>query len=198
MFYRQDYDDEFEEIWKGQSKHYPELTDALKSKIKETIIFYQRPLKSQKGLISYCEFESWEQEVVIDGKKKRKTIGHRVIPKSSPLFQQFKIWQNINSIRVENIKTGEQKIIEEESKKELFTELNWANRWTSSEFLKWMGLSSKKWKINFQHLEGNRTNEALLKIYKKILLMEGYDDINFKKLTSQETYQTLKQCFETI
>src|SRR5690606_10370482 len=31
VFYRQDYLDEFEAIWKEQAKHHPELTDELKS-----------------------------------------------------------------------------------------------------------------------------------------------------------------------
>src|SRR5690606_23389274 len=85
VFYRQDYLDEFEAIWKEQSKHYSELTNALKEEIRDIVIFYQRKLKSQKGLISFCEFESAEK--IIDGKK--KTIGSRVVPKSSPLFQEF-------------------------------------------------------------------------------------------------------------
>lgn len=30
----------------------------LKKEIRDVVVFYQRPLKSQKGLISFCEFES--------------------------------------------------------------------------------------------------------------------------------------------
>src|SRR5690554_6618705 len=86
VFYRQDYLDEFKTIWNTQSKFHSELTNELKEEIRDIIIFYQRKLKSQKGLISFCELES--KEVVIDGKK--KTIGFRVAPKSSPLFQEFK------------------------------------------------------------------------------------------------------------
>ena len=198
VFYRQDYDDEFETIWNEQRKHYPEFTDELREKIKENVIFYQRKLKSQKGLISYCEFESWQQKVSIDSEEKFKTIGQRVVPKSSPLFQQFKIWQNINSFRIENIKSGKIKILEENTKKELFKELNWIEKWTSAEFLKWINLPSKEWKINFPHLEGNRTNASLLKIYKKILKSEGYHAIDFKKWSSEKIISSIKECFETI
>ena len=42
----------------------------LKREISDRILFYQRPLKSQKGTISFCEFESHPIEVIIDGKKK--------------------------------------------------------------------------------------------------------------------------------
>ncbi|HNY59549.1 MAG TPA: type II CRISPR RNA-guided endonuclease Cas9, partial [Bacteroidales bacterium] len=97
VFYRQDYLDEFNTIWEKQAEfHKKELTEELKKEIRDVIIFYQRRLKSQKGLIGFCEFESRQIEVEIDGKKKIKTVGSRVIPRSSPLFQEFKIWQTLN------------------------------------------------------------------------------------------------------
>ena len=89
VFYRQDYLDEFEKIWETQAKFYSQLTPQLKEEIRDTVIFYQRKLKAQKGLISFCEFESKEIEINKDGKIIKKTIGQRVIPRSSPLFQVF-------------------------------------------------------------------------------------------------------------
>lgn len=51
------FEHEFEEIWNGQAKNYPDLLTAdLKTKIQHAI-FYQRPLKSQKFLIGTCELE---------------------------------------------------------------------------------------------------------------------------------------------
>ena len=49
VFYRQDYLDEFEVIWETQSKFHSQLTPELKKEIRDIIIFYQRPLKSQKA-----------------------------------------------------------------------------------------------------------------------------------------------------
>jgi CRISPR-associated endonuclease Csn1 len=103
VFYRQDYLDEFEKIWITQAKFHSQLTDKLKEEIRDIVIFYQRKLKSQKGLISFCEFES--REVEID--EKRKTIGMRVAPKSSPLFQEFKIWQILHNVLIK--KAGSKK-----------------------------------------------------------------------------------------
>jgi len=100
VFYRQDYLDEFNTIWETQAKYHNVLTEELKTEIRDMIIFYQRRLKSQKGLISFCELESKQIEVIIDGKKKTKRTGSRVIPRSSPLFQEFKIWQRLNDIEV--------------------------------------------------------------------------------------------------
>ena len=83
---------------------------------RDIIIFYQRKLKSQKGLISFCEFESKQIEINIDGKKKLKTVGSKVCPKSSPLFQVFKIWQILNNIQVIEKSTGKSKFLEQDEK----------------------------------------------------------------------------------
>src|SRR5690606_23230377 len=137
VFYRQDYLDEFEAIWKEQSKHHSELTNELKSEIRDIVIFYQRKLKSQIGLVSFCEFESGEKE--INGNK--KTIGLKVAPKSSPLVQEFKIWQVLNNVIVRRkgskkriAKSSDQTVLFEEdkeifnfnleTKQALFNELN--------------------------------------------------------------------------
>ena len=52
-FFRKDYVDEFEKIWETQSKFHPELNQELRKK-NAKIIFFQRPLRSKKGLISVC------------------------------------------------------------------------------------------------------------------------------------------------
>jgi len=203
VFYRQDYIDEFDAIWKEQAKHYPELTSNIKEQLRDITIFYQRRLKSQKGLINICEFEGVERIVNIDGEKKKKLIGPRVAPKSSPVFQEFKIWQNINSIRVTK-KTNDTIVyeLEEETKLELFKELNWVMQMTDKDFLKWLFKNSEKnakdWKINFKHLEGNRTNADFENAYQKILDIEGYENINLNKLDGEEKVKTLKDCFRTI
>lgn len=202
VFYRQDYKDEFDAIWKEQAKHYPELTDSLREKLEDYTIFYQRRLKSQKGLINLCELEGKEREVIIDGKPKKKLLGPRVAPKSSPVFQECKIWQNINAIKVtKRDKDKETPEIEEETKQQLFQELNWVEKMTDTQCLRWLFKDSehdpKAWKLNFRHLEGNRTNAALLNVYKTILELEGYD-INFKSLSAPETIQAIKECFTTI
>lgn len=198
VFYRQDYLNEFQKIWEKQAEFYPELTNELRDKIQNEIIFYQRRLKSQKGLISYCEFESWEQEVIIDGEKKNKIVGHRVVPKSSPLFQEFKVWQNLNSVRITNVKTNEVYHIEEETNKELFQTLNWIDKLTDKQFLKELGLKPNEWKINFKTVEGNRTNYNLLKTYKEILRIEGYDNIDYSKIDAEDLIEILKKCFDEI
>ncbi|WZL88911.1 type II CRISPR RNA-guided endonuclease Cas9 [Salinimicrobium sp. 3283s] len=203
VFYRQDYIHEFDAIWKEQAKHYKELTTEIREQLRDITIFYQRRLKSQKGLINICEFEGIERIVTIDGEKKKKLVGPRVAPKSSPVFQQFKIWQNINAIRVS--KRNNETVVyelEEETKKELFKELNWLKQMTDKIFLEWLFKDSednpKEWKLNFKHLEGNRTNAELLEAYNKILESEGYEKVIFGKLPAEDNLLALKECFKTI
>ena len=43
--------DEFETIWEKQSEFHPGVNTESKERIRDIIIFYQRRLKSQKGLI---------------------------------------------------------------------------------------------------------------------------------------------------
>lgn len=172
VFYRQDYLDEFEKTWETQAKFYPELTTKLKEEIRDVIIFYQRKLKSQKGLISFCEFESREVEIKDEnGKKKRKTIGLKVAPKSSPLFQEFKIWQILNNIEIKN--DDGKRYLDLEEKELLFNEVNLKGNITGQKALELLGFKAKDAKINFKTIEGNKTNEKFYDAYLKILELEG-------------------------
>lgn len=181
VFYRQDYLDEFEEIWNCQKQFHSELTDQLKTEIRDITIFYQRKLKSQKNLISFCEFES--QEKIINEHK--KTIGLKVTPKSSPLFQEFKIWQVLHNLEFKNKTTKEVFVPDEEVKQQLFNELNLKGNLSASEAIKILGYKSKDWEANYSVLEGNRTNKALYNAYLKILEIEGYDE-DLLKLSNKD------------
>ncbi len=223
VFYRQDYLDEFEAIWKEQAKHHPELTDELKSEIRDIVIFYQRKLKSQKGLISFCEFES--QEKIFDGKK--KNVGLKVAPKSSPLFQEFKIWQILQNLLIR--KKGSRKrvvkalaysgsasaepevfVLDAEAKHILFDELNIKGNLSADKALELLGYKSTDWELNYTILEGNRTNKSLYDAYLKILEIEGYDedllklggkddiDVSELEASAQDIRQMVKHIFETL
>src|SRR5690606_24915436 len=109
-----------EKIWEMQSKFHPELTEQLKSEIRDIVIFYQRKLKSQKGLVSFCEFESKEIEIEKNGQITKRTIGLKVAPKSSLLFQEFKIWQVLNNVLIR--KKGSRKRVVKEKSPTLFDE----------------------------------------------------------------------------
>lgn len=231
VFYRQDYLDEFERIWETQASFHKELTDELKKQIRDVVIFYQRKLKSQKGLVSFCEFESKEIEIEKDGKAITKSIGARVVPKSSPLFQEFKIWQILNNvtckrkgIRKKKSSTNPTQLdlfnepsqtifsLDMECKQLLFDELNLKGDLKSDKVLKLLGYSPQEWEINYNQLEGNRTQKSLYEAYLKIIEIEGYEvkdilqiksakddwSLDESPLSASEIIERVKAIFQTL
>ncbi|MDE6147166.1 MAG: type II CRISPR RNA-guided endonuclease Cas9 [Bacteroidales bacterium] len=205
VFYRQDYMDEFERIWSVQAKYHPELTDDLKKQIRDIVIFYQRPLKSQKGLVSICELEGREIEVTCEGKTKKKLVGPRVCPKSSPLFQEFKIWQVLNNL------TANKRCLSQDEKERLYDRLCTCDKLSKSEIIKCLNpeksarerrqdslfapeemyedevlvrLENKKKEIvlNYKEIDGNKTMAALFRAYAKIIMLTGHDEYDFSKM----------------
>ncbi len=200
VFYRQDYLDEFERIWETQTKYHKILTSELKEEIRDVVIFYQRKLKSQKGLLSFCQFESWQQTYTdeISKTEKKRTIGQRVVPKSSPIFQEFKIWANLNILEFTNKLTKERIVLDDDSRLLLFEELNLRGKFTESAVLKFLGLKSKEWKTNFPTgIEGNNTNQTLYNIYQQIAENEGYG-FDWAKKTAREINEELTHVFKEL
>lgn len=182
VFYRQDYMDEFETIWQTQATFYPELNDKLKTEVRDITIFYQRKLKSQKHLISHCEFEK----------------GHKAIPKSSPLFQEVRIWQNLNNIVVKNEATKEPFLLSEELKKQIAAALTFKDNMTDLQLIDFCGLKKNSHTVNFKKIEGNRTNTALFKAFEKILIYEGYDELDLSKLDADAIVKIFKSAFKDL
>ena len=198
VFYRQDYLDEFNTLWETQSKYHKELTPELKREIRDVIIFYQRRLKSQKGLINFCEFENRQIEVVIDGKKKLRTIGMKVCPKSSPLFQEFKIWQILNNLQIIEKSSHATRFLEQEEKEILFAKLSIKDKLSKSDALKLLFKNHKELDLNYNNIEGNRTQALLFNAYNNIVELSGHEKINFSKLSPSEIFSAVESIFNTL
>lgn len=186
VFNRQDYIDEFDRIWEIQSQAYPNiLTSEAKDKIRNEIIFYQRPLKSKKGLVSYCEFEQRQIQIKDEqGKLRICTTGLRVAPKSSPLATDFRIWQRLNDAQVENTETKEKSELSEEEKQLLYTELLVREKYKGSEVLKLLyGKQARSYKLNFEELIGNTTYSRIYNAIRVAIIEHflpiGYDNLKY-------------------
>ncbi len=155
VFMRADYVHEFDQIWEIQKQFYPILTEELRKEVRDITIFYQRKLKSQKHLISFCELEH----------------RHRVAPKSSPLFQEFRMWQNINNINV----VSETFDLDEDAKEGIHDILSNAGRLKDSDLLKAMGANPKKDKLNFKEIQGDITRSEFVRVFKTIWEERGND-----------------------
>lgn len=129
---RKFYKDELLAILQKQSEYIPELKDAawlekcilelyarneahqesLRRKdmtylLIEDLIFYQRPLKSKKSLISNCPYESYDYVDKETGEVKVQHI--KCIAKSNPYYQEFRLWQFVQNLRLFDRTTLEEK-----------------------------------------------------------------------------------------
>ena len=198
VFYRTDYLNEFETIWSVQSKFHSELTEELKHELRDIIIFYQRALKSQKGLVSLCEFESKKIQIMQDGKLCTKIVGRKVCPKSTLIFQDFKVWQILNNLVLIDKNTDQEFNLDLEDKKALFEELQLKEKMSKNEVLKFLSKKAKDYDLNFESVEGNRTMAALYGAYQDIIAMTGHGEYNFAKMSSSEVRQLVLQIFEGL
>ena len=66
--------------------------------LSDDIIFYQRPLKSQKHLVGNCPYETRYYIDSATGSVKESPV--KCIAKSNPLFQEFRLWQFISNLRL--------------------------------------------------------------------------------------------------
>lgn len=88
------YKEEFNYICKIQN-----ITGDLKKELDDAI-FYQRPLKSQKGLVAKCTLEP---------KRKRIATSH-------PLFEEFRMLESINRIKIKREAGGKLDFLNKEEK----------------------------------------------------------------------------------
>lgn len=214
VFYRQDYLDEFNIIWEKQATFHKELTDELKQEIRDVVIFYQRPLKSKKGLVSFCELENKPIQIEIDGKKKRKIVGSRVIPRSSPLFQEFKIWQTLNNIEVfgkgkkskkqkgptlfdqteDPLQYGGRRELYQEEKEILAMELSIKKELKKADLLKLLFDNPKELDLNFTSIQGNLTQATLFNAYKQMIESSGHS-IEVERNTTAKIMESIEEIF---
>ena len=169
-----------------QREFYPEiLTDELIQRIRDRIIFYQRPLKSCKQLVSFCEFEKKERVVQVkrinkDGVEelveRTITIGPKVAPKSSPIFQVCKVWESIQNIRL-YYPDGTERVLEQEEKQKLFEYLQKNDKLSLTALRKVLKIKPKDklWcdKLLEKGIAGNTTAAILRKALKGYEQYEG-------------------------
>lgn len=129
---RSDYEKEVDLICQIQNLH----DESFKDEVKKAI-FFQRPLRSQKGLVGKCTLEA---------QKSRCPISH-------PSFEEFRAWSFLNNIKYLDSETGKMETLSLELRKILFEEkffLKGKNDFKFSQITKHLQkITSKKWKLNF-------------------------------------------------
>ncbi len=146
FIHRSMYEEEFEAIWKTQSKFYPEiLTEDRRREIKERCIYYQRPLKSQKGRVGKCRFEPHK----------------RVAPRSSLLFQEFRIWETLSRIRVTD-NTRHLGALTLEEKQTIAEVLAVSNELSQAKIRTYLRLSKAAYLNDIDKIKGNTTASKIM------------------------------------
>lgn len=148
------YEAEFDAMWDAQKAHRPDLlTDDLRQCVR-ACIFDQRPLKSQKGLIGYCELEP----------------GKRRAPRALLTAQRFRLLQKVNDLRL-HMSDGQVVDLTLEQKQAVAEKLNGAEKQSFDQLRKLLKLPGTI-EFNFERggekgLPGNTTAAALRKVFKK-------------------------------
>jgi len=166
-YLRASYIEEFDRIWEKQRQFYPDVLTgnsqeelvrgSFYDELRNKTIYYQRPLKSAKGLVSECEFEKH----------------HRSIPRTSPVFELFRIWQRLNDLnwRLEDGTLIKPKLEQKEELAALLIngeKLNAKGLLTITEIKKFFGFSrNQRVYFNFQELEGSKTAKIIRDALKK-------------------------------
>lgn len=96
------YSDCVRELYRNNEAHQVQLSKRdFIHLIVDDIIFYQRPLKSKKSSIGKCPLEFREYKSSnFEGKTVKVKEYLKAIPKSHPLYQEFRIWQWLYNLKI--------------------------------------------------------------------------------------------------
>ncbi|MFV0531632.1 MAG: type II CRISPR RNA-guided endonuclease Cas9, partial [Flavobacteriales bacterium] len=117
-----------EELYPRNEAHQNSIKDkGFEYLFTDDIIFYQRPLKSQKSNISGCQFEYriYKKENKETGKEEEIKEPIKAISKSHPLFQEFRIWQWLQNLKIYNKEKIENGKLEDVTAQLLQNENDW-------------------------------------------------------------------------
>jgi CRISPR-associated endonuclease Csn1 len=146
---RSDYEEEFARIWETQRLHHDAvLTPRLHRKVKRCL-FWQRPLKSQKGLLGRCSLLT---------NRKRCPIAH-------PVAQEFRLLQAVNNLLVLN-DDGIASPLTDAQRNSLLKALRTDGDLTFPAVKKLLGMKPRGTRFNLEEggekrLPGNRTHKAM-------------------------------------
>lgn len=183
--------------------------EQLQTLIRDKIIFFQRPWQQAKSK-GRCEFEKIKvkREFAIKGtctkELREEHIGRTVVPRSHPIFQDFKVWQQINNVRLiwntadekinlfENAELFERltgKTVEE-VKELLFKKLQ------GSKTLSWRTFVKEELSLDtYDEIEEKRKAKISKKRGLNLETGEVVDEffsVNFRKRKSDGTYDDIK------
>jgi CRISPR-associated endonuclease Csn1 len=165
-FTRQKFEAEFDQIWDTQYQFYSEILkenstsfhpNGLFDEIKNKIIFFQRKLKSAKHLRAFCTFEKYL----------------KVTPKSNPIYQEFRLWKQLNELKFTN-KYNEEIKIQHADLFKIYDALlsndiyNKKGKVTTSKLKNLLPYLTDSLNCNYTYLDGLETRLEFFKAFKEL------------------------------
>lgn len=145
----------------------------------DDIIFYQRPLRSQKSSVSNCtlEFRKYKDENGVEQTQYLKSI-----PKSNPYYQEFRIWQWICNLNIykkdDDANVTKELLSNTEDQEALFDFLNNRKEVDQKALLKHFKLNEKTHRWNYVEDKKYPCNETRTMILSRLEKVENCP-INF-------------------
>lgn len=187
------YNDCVRELYRNNEAH--QLTLSKKEFVHllmEDIIFYQRPLRSQKSSISNCSLESRKYK---DENGVEYIQFLKAIPKSNPYYQEFRIWQWIFNLNIYK-KDDDSNVTKEflnttENFENLFEFLNNRKEVDQKALLKHFKLNEKTYRWNFVEDKKYPCNETKTMISSRLDKVENISDDFFTRETEQKIWHII-------
>lgn len=183
--FRKHYKDECTKIFEYQgigldTDLYKKLVETSKNRYNGSI-FFQRPLRSQKGLVGKCTLET---------DKYRCPISH-------PEFEEFRALSLLNNIQYKKEKNGEWIGLSNELKKEIYNKLFYRTSKTHFNFIEIREYIQKRefkdksiaWVLDYRNRTINysdKTNVSACPISARLKDIFGEDWQNYQKVTNQK------------
>ena len=197
LFTTEQYEACIEELYPRNEAHH----NAIKNRdflylLMDDIIFYQRPLKSQKSNISGCQLEqrTYFKTNKETGEQEKVKQAVKAIPKSHPLFQEFRNWQWLQNLKIYNkVNTDKGELTDvtkqllpnEDSWVDLFDFLQSKKELEQSQFIKYFIDNKLINKTEKDHYRWNYVEdkkypfaETRAQFMSRLTKVEGIEDIN--------------------
>jgi CRISPR-associated endonuclease Csn1 len=166
----------------------------------EDILFYQRPLKSKVSLISNCPLEF--RSFIKDGVLEKQPIS--CIAKSHPLFQEFRLWQWIQNLKIfkretlNDIDVTHEYLNGEDAYANLFEILNDKKDVTQKQLLALFKLKENSHRWNFVEDKTYPCNETRAIFLSKITKINGMEASFFNEAYSEALWHILYSVTDKI
>lgn len=159
----------------------------IKHKSEESVLFWQRPLRSQKGMLAKCRFEPTIEN---DGKYLQK--GKPPCHLSHPIYEEFRAYQFIN-----NIEYGKKQKLDETQRLQVLDLINSKdNNFNFADIPKKLKMPYEKWNYSDdQKVPGNYTTKHLSGLFSKETLEENIDEIWHCFLDFKDNDSLVKKLF---